>query len=142
MPDSPPPGELFHFPSGLPGFEQHHDFILSRRAGLDPLVFLDSRHGQGPGFIAVPVEVFDPQYLVRLDEAAAAELLLSPGAYTAAGSRFLAFALLTFIPNEPPTANLFAPVVLNPASGTGAQVLQLDSGYPVVHPVREGASCS
>lgn len=141
MPDSPPRGELFHFPSGLPGFEQHHDFILSRRAGLDPLVFLDSRHGQGPGFIAVPVEVLDPHYLLRLDEAAAAELELPAGTHGISGAPFLAFALLTFVSAEPPTANLFAPVVLNPASGTGAQVLQLDSGYPVVHPVREGASC-
>lgn len=142
MPDSPPPGELFHFPSGLPGFEQHHDFIVSHRPGLDPLVFLDSSHGQGPGFIAVPVQVLDPLYSLRLDEAAAAELHLPAGAQAVAGAPFLAFALLTFVAGEPPTANLFAPVVLNPVKGLGAQVLQIDSGYSVVHPVREGASCS
>jgi flagellar assembly factor FliW len=135
MPDSPPRGEAYRFPAGLPGFEDYHDFVLSRREGLEPLLFLDEAGG-GPGFIAAPVDVLAAGYEVTLDEAAAADLGLAAGRYPVPGAPFAALALLTFPPGAPPTANLLAPVVLNPEARTGAQVIQLDSGYPVAHPVR------
>ncbi|MCL4793772.1 MAG: flagellar assembly protein FliW [Bryobacteraceae bacterium] len=135
MPDSPPSGELFYFPGGLPGFEDQREFRLSRREGLDPLLFLDAPDG-GPSFIGAPVDVVSPGYRLALDETAAGELALEAGVFPAAGGAFLAVVLLTFVPGEPPTANLLGPLVLNPEARLGAQVIQLDSGYGVAHPVR------
>lgn len=134
MPETSPPGDLYTFPDGLPGFEQWRRFRLSRRDGLDPLLFLECPEAGGPSFVCVPVEVLDPGYSLRFDEAAANTL------GGAADCR--AVALLTFPAGAPPTANLLAPVVLNPARGAGAQVIQFDSDYSVVHPLREATPCS
>jgi flagellar assembly factor FliW len=135
MPDSQPSGEVFHFPAGLPGFEDEREFRLSRREGLEPLVFLEAPAG-GLSFIAAPVEALSPGYRVALDEEAAGGLRLPAGEHAAGTSPFLALALLTFAPDREPTANLLAPVVLNPEARLGAQVIQIEGGHSVVHPVR------
>jgi len=141
MPDFMPSGELFHFPEGLPSFEQHRGFRLSRREGLEPLLFLESEAEGGPGFVCVPVEVLAPRYVVRLEGVAAAAVGITEGEYLAGEAPFLALALLTFPEGAGPTANLLAPVVLNPEGRLGVQVIQYESDYSVVHPLREAASC-
>jgi flagellar assembly factor FliW len=142
MPDFTSSGELFTFPDGLPSFEDDRVFRLSRREGLDPLLFLDSVREGGPGFVCVPVQVLDPGYFLRLDQAAAVLLGIAEGEYSAPESPYLAVALLTFPPADTPTANLLAPVVFNPEARLGAQIIQFDSDYSVVHPLREAAPCS
>lgn len=142
MPDSAPEGEIFEFSGGLPSFELDERFRLSRRAGLDPLLFLDSEREGGPRFICVPAAVVDAAYTVRLDEEAAAAVGLPPGEHAAAGAPFLVLSLLTFAEGSAPTANLLAPVVLNLERRLGAQVIQYETNYAVAHPLRpsrEGA---
>jgi flagellar assembly factor FliW len=136
MPDWMPTGEIFDFPGGLPSFEQDERFQLSRREGLDPLLFLESARDGGPRFICVPAAVADPGYTVRLDEDAAAGLGLPPGEHTARAADFLVLSLLTFKEGAPPTANLLAPVVLNPERKRGAQIIQFETDYPVAAPLR------
>lgn len=136
MPDSTPTGEVFDFPGGLPPFEQDGRFRLSRREGLDPLLFLESAREGGPRFICVPAAVADQAYTVRLDEDAAAGLGLPPGEHAARAADFLVLSLLTFAEGVPPTANLLAPVVLNPARRLGAQIIQFETGYSVAAPLR------
>jgi flagellar assembly factor FliW len=137
MPERVPGGEVYEFKGGLPPFDEDVRFRLSRREGLDPLLFLESEREGGPRFICVPAEVVDAGYRVRLDGAAAADLGLEEGEFTAGGAAgWMALLLLTFAEGAAPTANLLAPVVLNPAARRGAQVIQFESDYPVAHPLR------
>lgn len=136
MPDWTPSGEVFDFPGGLPSFEQDERFRLSRREGLDPLLFLESARDGGPRFICVPAAVADPGYTVTLDADTAAGLGLPPGEYTARAAAFLVLSLLTFTEGAAPTANLLAPVVLNPERKRGAQIIQFETDYPVAAPLR------
>lgn len=131
-----PTGEIFEFPGGLPPFELDGRFRLSRRDGLDPLLFLESVRDGGPRFICLPAAVADPHYTLHLDEEAAAGLGLPPGEHPARAAPFLVLSLLTFAEGAPPTANLLAPVVLNPERRAGAQIIQFESDYPVAAPLR------
>lgn len=136
MPDWTPSGEVFDFPGGLPSFEQDERFRLSRREGLDPLLFLESARDGGPRFICVPAAVADPGYTVTLDADTAAGLGLPPGEHSARAAAFLVLSLLTFTEGAAPTANLLAPVVLNPERKRGAQIIQFETDYPVAAPLR------
>src|SRR5579872_6418351 len=57
---------VFHFPSGLPGFEDHRDFVFLRVPQSEPLMFMQSLSSRNPCFVLLPVLVADPNYRLNL----------------------------------------------------------------------------
>src|SRR5258707_7301840 len=108
------------FPHGLPAFETEKQFRLIDR---DPLLFLESETHPELSFLLLPVALIDPHY----------QLALSPedretiGATE--GSSLMCLAVITAAEDSPPTANLLAPVVVNPESGRAVQAVRSDSLY-------------
>jgi len=122
-----PPGVL-HFPEGLPGFENLTDFTLLQEEQLLPIVFLVSVSEPRISFPAVPVQQLRPHYELQLGEED--RLLLGLDEAEAAAGNLLCLAILNLGEGtQPATANLFAPLVVNPKNWTAKQVIQFDSSH-------------
>jgi len=102
-------------------------------ADNDGLVFwLQSMAPDGPRFLAVPPAVYFPDYAPVLPVTVCAELGLEDPADAQL------YCLLT-VPNgdvSAATANLRAPVVVNPAAGRARQVVLADGMHPIRRPLR------
>lgn len=121
---------VFHFPQGLPGFEELTRFFLCEREGLQPLtllIALDTAEVALPllrsaDFLtdySPPVPVSD---LRALEAKGAEELDL--------------FVVVTFEGRGGGVAaNLMAPICVNRARRLGRQVVLPDGTYPLQHPL-------
>ena len=116
----------------LPGFPRHRDYVLVAAEPTGLLCWLQSMAPDGPRFLVVPPAPYVPTYAPRLPAALLAELDLAE-----AGDALL-YCLVT-VPDgdvRSATANLRAPLVLDPSTGRGRQVVLVDGGYPIRHPLR------
>lgn len=126
----------YHFPRGIPAFENVTRFELVENPLYAPLVVLESLEGPLLRFACAPVELLAPGYRLELSEEESAVL-------GGAGVESLRlFAILTFREGAAPTANLLAPLVLNPETRVGVQSVQANLNYSHVHPLREVSQCS
>jgi len=116
----------------LPGFPKHRDYVLVG-ADNDGLVFwLQSMAPDGPRFLAVPPARYFPDYAPVLPGTVCAELGLEDPADAQL------YCLLT-VPNgdvSAATANLRAPVVVNPVAARACQVVLADGTHPIRRPLR------
>ncbi len=124
----------FDFPLGLPAFETLRRLRLVRPQEFEPLVLLESLEVSGLKFVCAPLELIAPDYVL--------ELLTEEEALLGAGKELIRLAILTFPEAGGPTANLLAPVVLNPATRRGLQSVQAGSVHSHCHALRGGARCS
>jgi len=131
---------VFHFPFGLPGFEQEHSFLFIQKPHTEPLLFLQSVSNPSLCFILLPILVLDPNYAVSLDADDMAALHLQPGHQPVIGDDILCAAIVrTGGGNDSEaTANMMAPVVVNLKEQVGMQVIQTDSSYSYRHPIPSG----
>lgn len=127
----------YHFPRGIPAFEHVTRFCLLENPAYEPLVVLEAESQPALRFACVPVECLMQDYRLELSDDEAA-LLASPGG----PARLRVLAILTFRAGSVPTANLLAPVVLNPGTGVGVQSVQAQLQYSHLHPLREEPPCS
>jgi flagellar assembly factor FliW len=130
---APAPGAtLVVLTEALPGFPGHRDYALVA-ADRDGLVcWLQSIDPDGPRFLAVPAAPYFPDYRPVLPGPVRQELGLG-------GPDDAAIYCLVTVPGgdvSAATANLRAPVVVNPASGLGRQVVLADGGHPIRRPLR------
>jgi flagellar assembly factor FliW len=127
---------LFHFPCGLPGFEQERYFVFLNRPDSHPLMFMQSAHTPELCFVLLPVFTVAPRYRLALDEEALTGLQLPLTAQPKIGQDVLCAVIVCAQGNgEPPTVNLLAPVVVNLHDRIGLQVIQTQSGYSHRHPL-------
>ena len=134
---------VFHFPSGLPGFEDHRDFVFLHVPQSEPLMFLQSLSNRNLCFVLLPIFVVDPHYRLNLTSEELFELDLPAGREPLIGEDILCATLICVAQGEVPTANLMAPVVVNLRRHIGIQVIHGDSGYSHRHPLlREEAALS
>jgi flagellar assembly factor FliW len=122
-----------HFPRGLPGFEDQQRFLLIEPEALAPIVFLQSLATSALSFFAVSVWLVDPEYQIGItaDDLAALGLATQPHS----GGDVLCLAILSAQDNGPSTANLLAPVVINPRTRVGLQAVRADAAYSHQHPL-------
>ncbi len=116
----------------LPGFPEFRDYVLVTADGDGLLFWLQSMDADGPRFLAVPPARWFPDYAPALPDQVLADLDLDD----ATGA--LLFCLVT-VPAEgvaAATANLRAPIVLNPANWRATQVVLTDSRHPIRRPLR------
>lgn len=126
----------YRFPFGLPAFEHLTGFRLLESPAWAPLAVLESESDPPVRFACAPVQLLMPGYRLELSDAELDALEWSGG-----GTELILLAVLTFAEGRPPTANLLAPIVLNPEAGTGVQSVQAHAAYSHVHPLRQEPPC-
>jgi flagellar assembly factor FliW len=116
----------------LAGFPDHREFVLVPADASGLLSWLQALAPDGPRFLVAPAAGFFPEYAPVLPGPALGELGL------ASGQAGRVYALLT-VPDgdvSGTTANLRAPLVVNPATRRARQVVLSDSTHPVRCPLR------
>ena len=121
---------VIEFADGLPGFETCHQFVLISGPALDPFTIVQGVGSAGPSFAAI-----DP---LRVTGGYRADLQASDRARLGvdAGEDLLWLALICPRPGLEPTVNLRAPLVINPRTLRGIQLISSESTYRVDHPLR------
>jgi flagellar assembly factor FliW len=129
---APPPMQVLAFAEPLPGFPGHRDYVLVPADAGGLVFWLQSVAPAGPRFLAVPAADFFPDYTPSLPEAACVELGLGD-----AGQATL-LCLVTVLDGDvaTATANLRAPVVVNPAASRARQVVLADGRHAIRRPLR------
>lgn len=126
-----PPSQLYEFYPGVVGFEEHHQFALVTDPE-SPVEWLQSLADPDVGFAVVEPFLFVPEYTFEINDADAAALGLQRPAQA------VVRVILTLRDNANAiTANLMAPVVLNPRVRSGRQIVLQDSDQPLRFPVFE-----
>jgi flagellar assembly factor FliW len=116
----------------LAGFPGHLDYVLVPADSAGRLFWLQSVAPAGPRFLVVPAAPFFPDYTPVLPAAVCVELALAD----------IADAELFCLVSVPDgdvgaaTANLRAPVVVNPATSQARQVVLPDGRHPIRRPLR------
>jgi flagellar assembly factor FliW len=116
----------------LPGFPDHRDYVLVPADAAGVLSWLQAVAPDGPRLLVGRAEAWFPDYAPVLPPAARAELGL-------AGSVVPEVHCVLTVPDgdvTAATANLRAPLVVNPGTGRARQVLLSDASHPVRRPVR------
>jgi flagellar assembly factor FliW len=116
----------------LAGFPDHREFVLVPADASGLLSWLQSLAPDGPRFLVAPAAAFFPEYAPTLPGTALAEL----GLASVRGGRV--YTLLT-VPDgnvSGTTANLRAPLVVNPTTRRARQVVLSDPTHPVRCPLR------
>lgn len=124
-----PPSQIYTFADGLYGFAGAERFALlpSEREGL---FWLQSLDFEALTFLLIDPFRFVQDYSVELDRAELAELAPNDA------SEILVLAILTLpkTQEQPATANLRGPIVVNVVERRGKQ-MALESAYGLHHPV-------
>lgn len=123
------PSQILLFPEGLIGFPEYKRFVvLNTSPGLDLIKWLQSVDEPDLGFAVVdPRQVF-PDYDPEFCPSDLAPLQApSPG-------DLVMLSILTVPPDITKiTANLLAPLVINPRNRLGKQVITLSPQYTIKH---------
>ncbi len=130
--------EVIRFPAGLPAFEWELEFLAIERPANAPLVFLQSARTPGLCFLALPIEGIDPNYRPAIIQEDLRALGLAEGRQPRLGIEVRCLAIVAVTGESSVTANLLAPIMINPSNRRGLQAIRLDSLYSHRHPVAEG----
>ena len=124
------PDAVVNFREGLPGFETCRRFVLIRSSASDPFTILQGIDGPTPpAFVAI-----DPQ-LVQQGYAKALEPLDLSRVEAQDGDALLWLSLVSAPADGQVTVNLRAPIVINPRSMRGIQLVSSDAAYALDHPL-------
>ena len=118
------------FADGLPGFETCRRFILVKSGAIDPFTVVQGLDGAAPpSFVAIEPHRIEQGYRSTLDRSDLDRL------QAADGHPLLWLALVAAQPDGSATVNLRAPLVINPSSMRGIQLLPVESDYSVSVPL-------
>lgn len=117
--------QLYHFPKGIPGFDEETDFALIAMADT-PFWYLQSVKEKGLSFLLSDPFAFYPAYEFELPDDEAEELGIE--------AEVLIHCIVTLRDEvERSTINLLAPVVLNPTTRKGKQIVLHQTPYHTKH---------
>jgi flagellar assembly factor FliW len=133
--------DVIQFPLGLASFEDESQFLVLEPAASAPLVFLQSLRLPSLCFLVVPMQGIDPEYKLNITREDLEELGLQTDRQPCIGEQIRCYAVIVVAENGPITANLLAPVIINPANRRGVQAIRVDSIYSHQHLLTE-ALCS
>lgn len=117
--------DAVRFPNGLPGFEACRSFVLMASENLGPLQCLKAVEGPAASFLVIDPRRVLPEYRCDLSDADRHRLGVTDT------STLLWLVLITIELDGTITANLRAPVVINPERMVGHQVVPHDCVYPI-----------
>jgi flagellar assembly factor FliW len=118
--------EIVNFPYGLAGFERCRSFVVFA-AEAAPFQWLTAVEGPPASFLTIDPRRVLPTYRSKLSRADLERL----GATSSTNLLWLAIVLIEA--DGTIAANLRAPVVINPETMIGIQVVPQDSIYPLRH---------
>jgi flagellar assembly factor FliW len=127
--------DVLLFPSGLPGFEDHRNFVFLKKPGLEPLMFLQSLLSRSLCFILLPARAVDQTYQLDLTGDELREIGLAIERIPVVGEDILCAAMICTGEGSVPTANLMAPIVVNLYNNVGMQVIHPETRYSYRHPL-------
>jgi flagellar assembly factor FliW len=129
---SAPAVQVLTLADPLPGFPGHRDFALVAGDSAGLLFWLQSVAPDGPRFLTVPAGPFFPDYAPALPRAACADL----GIEDVADAEI--YCIVTVVDGDvtTATANLRAPLVVNPATHRARQIVLTDGSHPIRRPLR------
>ena len=125
------PKAVVNFPDGLPGFELCRSFVLITSPDMEPLQQLRSVDGPQASFVGVDPKRILPTYRCELSEFDRERL----GAHD--DSVLLRLSIIGIEADGTTTANLRAPIVINPETMTGRQVMPHRCLYALRHVITE-----
>lgn len=122
--------EIIHFPKGIPGFEELTRFLLIQGEDYQPFKFLQSVEDPAISFPLLSPRMIRSDYHFALSDQQRSDLELEQS------KEALIYCIVT-VAEDPArtTANLFSPVVINSEKRKAAQLMLLESNYPVDEPV-------
>lgn len=127
---------VFHFPQGMPAFEDEKSFVFIQTPEREPLVFLQSVARPDLCFLALPILVVDQKYQLEMAPEDLEQLGLDAGRQPALDAEVLVLALISAHGEFLACANLMAPIVLNVKRRQGVQAIRRDSRYSHQHPLK------
>ena len=124
------------FPNGIPGFPEHTGFVLIDDERFRPFDWLQSVTDPFVGFVAVEPALVAPDYEFDLSDEDADLLELDRE------TEPLVLTIVT-VPEDfrASTANLKAPLVINPRRRLGKQIILSDERYPLRSPIFSWLRC-
>jgi flagellar assembly factor FliW len=120
------------FPDGLPGFEACRQFVVVGSPDMQPFTVIQGLDAGGPSFVAIDPRRVDDDFATTLDRVDLARL------GSTGEEPLLWLAIVAARDDGPATANLRAPLVINPAAMRGIQLIDVDSTYLIDHPLQVG----
>jgi flagellar assembly factor FliW len=122
-------GFRYQFRHGIPAFELDREFSLIAEADWHPFLILESMRAGGPRFICVEIDAIEPGYSIALSQEDADTIGVPHGRCAAAESGLRLLGIIATADDGTLTANLAAPLLLDPKSGAGIQSIQTESAY-------------
>lgn len=127
------PDRLVIFPAGLLGFEEFREYLRLAPEALQPLSFLVACGDPEVAFPVLPARLCLPEYAPAFPP----EALEALG--DGRGDPLEVLAIVSLAPDTGTLhANLRGPVLINPATGIGCQVVLHDTAYSLRHLVGSG----
>lgn len=123
------PDNLLHFPTGMVGFPQLHDFIVMPNKKQGPLFWIQSVDDPDIAFVLTDPSNFFLDYVVVPDESERELLKI------AAEDPCFVLAVVTVPPNQEITLNLSAPILFAPQTNRAMQVILDDPKYKTKTPL-------
>jgi flagellar assembly factor FliW len=127
-----PEESMITFPSGIPPFVDQQAFVVISSED-SPLVFLQSATTPELCFITVPMLALDPAYQMKMEPFDQEALGLDREQNSPDNLKCL--TILTIPEQGPITANLAAPIIINPARNVAVQAVRSDRCYSHAHPL-------
>ncbi len=121
--------KIVHFETGIPAFEEEHEFLIIPYDEESPYVFLQSLTTPDLAFLMTVPFVFFPDYEFEIDDESLGKLGIREQ------EELLIYTILT-LPGgrvKDMTANLMAPVVINTTNMQARQVVLDRSRYTTKH---------
>jgi len=120
------PADIVHFATGVPGFEQCRRFVLVTASELAPFTCLHGIDAGGPSFLTIDPRLLVEGYDTPLGAAERARLAVAP-------SDPLLWLAVVHVDGAAITANLRAPIVINPRRMVGLQIMAAETAYATDH---------
>jgi flagellar assembly factor FliW len=124
--------KVFHFPDGLPAFEEVRQFIFACKPDTAPFIFMRALEPAQLGFVCIDPFLICPGYKLDLSDADTAFLdIANPG-------EVMILSIVTPSPDvHLTTANLQSPLVINLRTCRGRQIIFAEQNYPVRYSIWE-----
>ena len=121
-------GPIVTMPEGLPGFESCRRFVLVSSETIQPFTCLQALDEPRPSFLSLDPRQIVAEYAIALNDADRARI-------DARRHDPLLWLAVVSVADENATANLRAPIVINPRTMLGMQLIPSESPYATRHPL-------
>lgn len=123
--------DVIIFPAGIPGFPDVRKFLLLEHSDESVFHILQGVDDPAVAFVLIDPRTFVADYKAEVARDEVEELQLEED------DEAIVMAIVTVPPGNPTgmTANLQAPIVFNPRTRIGRQVVLTETGYGIRHPL-------